>query len=198
MQEGSWNGTDECTNLLTGATAETKSTWDNSTSTRRESAKKNILVACFLLAIAVSCFLVSSSPTTIYPLEKILSSSQRHASPCGTLSNAVFADMHDGDQKIVSIVSSNQNVLQIHSASEDESWTVTAPLDPNTCTAMVDFDVPGKPSPPPVPLLVTLWTMERRSTGIHQKQKLTLEFTDPSQTIAPSKDTPLNHWVQVG
>ena len=124
-------------------------------------------------------------------------------SPCGKLDKVFFADMHDGDQKLVTI---DGDQLVIESATEGEAWTVQARLDPSTCSAMVDFDVPGKPSPPPVPLLLTAWTMEMKCGHHHKKHhhhhdkdctsKLAMEFTDPSETIAP-KEMPLNHWVQL-
>jgi hypothetical protein len=68
---------------------------------------------------------------------------------------------------------------------------VHAELDTDDCTAWVDFNVPGKPNPPPVSLLVTIWNMEHLHGG---GAKLVFEFTDPSGTIA-SADSPLNHWV---
>ena len=119
---------------------------------------------------------------------------QEHSSPCdGPLSRVAFADLHDGDEKIVSIQTDHQFTIEPSDTSNsNETWIVHAKLDPTTCSAMVDFNVPGKPSPPPVPLLLTIWTMTTASSGT----KLTIEFTDPSETIAP-KDRPLNHWVQL-
>jgi hypothetical protein len=117
---------------------------------------------------------------------------------CGRFQKAAFADMHDGDQKLVSIW---HNKLMITPGNEKESWRVAAELDMRTCTAMVDFNVTGKPSPPPVPLLVTIWRMEqdhiikaKHDTPV--ASKITMEWTDPSETIAP-KNMPLNHWVEL-
>ena len=115
----------------------------------------------------------------------------KHSSPCGKLSQVAFADMHDGDQKLVSI---HHDDMTIQPADSQETWIVHAKLDSSACTATVDFDVPGKPSPPPVPLLLTVWSMS--TIGHGHASKLTMEFTDPSETIAP-KDMPLNHWVQL-
>ena len=41
-----------------------------------------------------------------------------------------------------------------------------AKLDPETCSALIDFSVPGKPNPPPCKLTATLWAM--RATGLSQ------------------------------
>ena len=74
------------------------------------------------------------------------------------------------------------------------SWTVRANLDPILCTTSVDFNVPGKPNPPPVALTATVWTQSHllpKST----EEKYMIEFTDPSGTLAPAS-VPLNAWVQ--
>ena len=60
----------------------------------------------------------------------------------------------------------------------------------SNCVASVDFDVPGKPSPPPVALDATVW----RLSSADGHSKVAFEFTDPSKTIAPAT-TPLNAWV---
>ena len=68
-------------------------------------------------------------------------------------------------------------------------------MDPVFCNASVDFNVPGKPNPPPIKLTATVWTQSyRMSTG--KIDKYAIEFTDPSGTLAlPS--APLNTWVQL-
>ena len=104
--------------------------------------------------------------------------------------SAIFADMHDGDQKAVSIAGS---ALTIKPHGNKETWTVEATLDLTFCNASVNFDVPGKPSPPPRALTATLWTLTREDPGAG---KYALEFTDPSGTLAPAT-MPLNAWVQI-
>lgn len=42
-------------------------------------------------------------------------------------------------------------------AQLEESQLRTAVLKPESCSAEIDFNVPGKPNPPPVKLLLTLW-----------------------------------------
>ena len=77
-----------------------------------------------------------------------------------------------------------------------DRWTVHANLDPMLCTASVDFNVPGKPKPPPVTLTATVWTQSHflpKST----EEKYLIEFTDPTGTLA-SASAPLNVWVQQG
>ena len=101
----------------------------------------------------------------------------------------IFADMHDGDEKIVSIQSSG-SILQIEPWNSTDVWKVTAPIRTTDCTAMVNFDVPGKPSPPPVSLMASL-----AEFGSANKRAL-ITFTDPSGTLKPGKPYyPLNAWV---
>merc|ERR1711935_9523 len=57
----------------------------------------------------------------------------------------------------------------------DHDWTVAAPFDPVFCWGMVDFRVPGKPSPPPFPLRATM-----------------AESCDESSLVAPH---PPNAWA---
>merc|ERR1712193_551206 len=80
--------------------------------------------------------------------------------------------------------------LTIKPSGNDETWVVNAELDRDSCKASIDFNVPGKPGPPPVNLLATLWL-----SSSHKGKKTVFEFTDPSGTLA-AKDFPLNHWVE--
>ena len=67
-------------------------------------------------------------------------------------------------------------------------------MDPILCNAVVDFDIPGKPNPPPVKLTATVWTQSQYlPTGT--LEKYAIEWTDPSGKLA-SPSTPLNTWVQ--
>ena len=76
-----------------------------------------------------------------------------------------------------------------------DRWNVSAKIDPLFCNASVDFNVPGKPNPPPINLTATIWTESRR-LPTRTVYKNAIEFTDPSGTLAlPS--VPLNTWVQV-
>jgi len=104
---------------------------------------------------------------------------------CAAWDATDFADMHDGDTKRV-VFSGGELTI---TPTNKESWSVTAALD-ESCRGMVDFKVPGKPNPPPVPLQVAVW---RASTNSRETKEV-LEFTDPSGTLA-DKDLPLNHWV---
>ena len=114
------------------------------------------------------------------------------ASVCENLNgaSAVFADIHDGDQKAVSIKGST---LTIKPHGNDQTWTVEATLDLKYCNASVNFDVPGKPLPPPVSLTATLWTETREEP---RDASYALRFTDPSGKIGPAT-LPLNTWIQI-
>mmetsp|Transcript_10640 Transcript_10640/g.43036 ORF Transcript_10640/g.43036 Transcript_10640/m.43036 type:complete len:143 (+) Transcript_10640:50-478(+) len=102
----------------------------------------------------------------------------------------VVADMHDGDQKLVTL---DGTALTITPHANDEEWTIAATLDADSCTAVVDFDVPGKPSPPPVPLTATVWALSTTaSDGL-----VAIGFTDPSATIADTGDYPVNYWIEI-
>ena len=68
-------------------------------------------------------------------------------------------------------------------------------MDLTSCNALVDFNVRGKPNPPPVKLIAIVWTLSHKVPSGTQK-KYVIEFYDPSSTLA-SALVPLNTWVQV-
>jgi len=107
------------------------------------------------------------------------------ASPCDL--DGQFADMHDGDQKLVKVQGGNAVIT----SNSGGTWEIDTILDCKSNTMLVDFDVPGKDDHPPVPLLATLW-----STSSKLASKNVFEFTDPSGTLdAPT--APLNQWVDL-
>ena len=66
-----------------------------------------------------------------------------------------FRDIHDGDYKQCSLAPDGE--LTIKPWNNTESWIIKAgPLD-DACAAMVDFNVPGKPNPPPVRLKLKIF-----------------------------------------
>jgi hypothetical protein len=101
----------------------------------------------------------------------------------------VFLDMHDGDEKMVTVAN---GMISIVPHGNNQTWKVTAPLKGNTageqCTAIIDFDVPGKPNPPPIKLLTSYWPLGNTDGSV---QKGAWEFTDPADNAA----TPLNEWI---
>jgi len=107
---------------------------------------------------------------------------------CPSKLHAVYADMHDGDKKEITIVGNN---MTIKPSGNNQTWVITAVINTLSCSAMVNFSVPGKPGPPPVPLKASLW-WSISSSGY----KSEFEFTDPSGTIA-EKTAPLNRWVEL-
>lgn len=98
-------------------------------------------------------------------------------------------DIHDGDQK--QIKSITRDTFLIQPLPNTSEWEIEGTFDVN-CVALIDFNVPGKPNPPPVPLEMTMWIMQ--SVAMPSAVKLGFEFTDPSETLAP-KTQPLNVWV---
>jgi len=107
--------------------------------------------------------------------------------------DAVFADIHDGDKKNVNI---QAGTITIKPSGNNQTWTVIASIDTATCTAVVDFNVPGKPNPPPVNLTLSLFEA-LTPPGRDAASRATFEFFDPSGKIGPA-DTPLNTWIQLG
>ena len=67
-------------------------------------------------------------------------------------------------------------------------------MDPISCTAIVNFNVPKKNNPPPVNLTATVWILKHElPSGV--LEKYAIEWTDPSGTLAPPS-VPVNTWVQ--
>ncbi|CAK9051331.1 unnamed protein product [Durusdinium trenchii] len=139
------------------------------------------------MAFASLTLLPSIRLTALISLTALSSASQ-----CPQSFNAIFADMHDGDQKEVTV---DGAALEIKPHGNNQTWRVTAALA-ESCTALIDFNVPGKPNPPPVKLLMTLWWAAANSEK-GALEKVTFEFSDPSSSLAPAM-VPLNAWVQLG
>lgn len=100
----------------------------------------------------------------------------------------VFQDMHDGDQKQVTLEDGRLSILPY---ANNETWATYSDFDDTSCSASVDFNVPNKPSPPPINLTATFW---RLSNG--DDAKVSAIFNDFTGKIAPAAQ-PLNAWVQV-
>jgi hypothetical protein len=107
---------------------------------------------------------------------------------CPDSFKGIFVDIHDGDKKEIEI---SGQALVIKPSGNDQTWQVKATIEPKSCSAIVDFDVPGKPNPPPVKLQFTFMSVVSQ-----QDTNIEIEFTDPSGSLA-SPDMPLNHWVQL-
>lgn len=115
--------------------------------------------------------------------------------PCADWTGSVvFADMHDGDQKSVSLAA-QQLTIQPH--ANNQTWRVAEEVvvaPDGGCTASIDFNVPGKPSPPPVNLRATFSLLKTKTVGGCGQRSIV--FTDPSGTIA-KPDFPLNTWIEI-
>merc|ERR1712187_249367 len=106
---------------------------------------------------------------------------------CPEKLDAVFKDIHDGDQKQVTIEGEKMTIVP---SGGDQKWIVNAEIDRESCTAVIDFNVPGKPDFPPVNLTATYWLEYANKRNINDA----FEFTDPSGTLPAG---PLNRWVML-
>ena len=97
------------------------------------------------------------------------------------------AKLRAGDKKAV--IWDGEALITIKPSGNDETWVTVAHLDTKHCIASIDFNVDGKPSPPPINLTAAVWVMTHGATS-----KLSLEFTDPTETLAPAT-VPLNLWI---
>lgn len=104
----------------------------------------------------------------------------------------VFADMHDGDQKQVVFKDTSVTITPY---GNKQSWTVQGTLQQKTCSAVLDFNVAGKPNPPPFNLRAVFQRVY--SSGLlHTKDhhyNLNVEFLK----VDASRDEALNRWVQI-
>jgi hypothetical protein len=96
--------------------------------------------------------------------------------------------MHDGDQKEIQISGTS---LVVRPNGNNQTWVVQSTIDPTSCSAVLDFNVKGKPNPPPVSLQASLWYALS-----YEGKKTMFGFTDPSGKLAPT-NSPLNRWVEV-
>jgi hypothetical protein len=103
---------------------------------------------------------------------------------------AHFADQHDGDKKTVAVTA--DGMVTITPYDNSQSWVVKSILDEKTCSAVIDFNVPGKPSPPPINLTATSYILENPVSD----DKVAIVFTDPTGTLA-APTYPLNTWIEI-
>lgn len=115
---------------------------------------------------------------------------------CPTEVSLDFQDVHDGDAKHVEIKGEEMIITPVGSDPHwgPVAWKVKAKFDQKSCSALVDFDVAGKTDHPPVPLLATYW-FDENQMAYAKEYRETLEFTDPSGTLAEAS-MPLNRWIQ--
>lgn len=104
----------------------------------------------------------------------------------------VFQDEHDGDQKQITITG---EALTIRPFNNTQAWAVTTTLDASTCAANIDFNVVGKPDPPPVNLTMTIYTLGLRQLKRCSSKQAAI-FTDPTGVLA-APGFPLNTWIEL-
>ena len=123
------------------------------------------------------------------------------ALPEGQSCTAIYADIHDGDKKKVTIGSGH---LTIEPYDNQEKWIVKAALDTTHCNASIDFRVAGKPNPPPSALTATYVVGTTAGPGplgplppggAARNSFGEVVFTDPTGALGGG--LPLNVWVLV-
>lgn len=99
----------------------------------------------------------------------------------------IFYDIHDNDYKKILI---NNNKIKIFPYKSREKWEVKCEIESNY-SCYVNFNVKGKPNPPPYPL-------EMKISQIISNKKLSLVilFFDPTGKLQ-KKNIPLNIWYNV-
>jgi len=132
-----------------------------------------------------------------------------HSAPMNELMSSSFivADMHDGDQKSITMSKIDQAhaKMTIKPYANNQTWIVETilTLSEAAVVGVVDFQVPGKPGPPPCNLTVSLMyspdpcMLHMFRKGMHGPQKRALEFTDHTGTISKDPKVPLNTWVEL-
>eukprot|EP00658_Telonema_sp_P-2_P012262 TRINITY_DN14674_c0_g1_i1.p1 TRINITY_DN14674_c0_g1~~TRINITY_DN14674_c0_g1_i1.p1 ORF type:complete len:198 (+),score=35.37 TRINITY_DN14674_c0_g1_i1:173-766(+) len=130
-------------------------------------------------------------PTCTLPPKQVEPMTEHAMPSCGIKEgdSIVFADMHDGDQKKVSL---SNGVITIVPHANNQTWTTSADFSPVHCTASIDFNVPDKPSPPPINLTATFSMLTAARSA-----KAAVVFNDKTGKLAPAS-TPLNAWIQLG
>lgn len=87
----------------------------------------------------------------------------------------ITADMHDGDQKTVAL---SDGILTITPYGNSQQWSTRTTFDSALCSALVNFTVPGKPNPPPLPLTARIVPRQDIVKYDPQKTRVAVEFYD--------------------
>lgn len=110
---------------------------------------------------------------------------------CFDGTSTIMVDMHDGDNKKVTIAGEK---LTIVPAKNNQTWKVETKLDTKFCNASIDFRVPGKPGSPPCAITGTFWDLMQANSRT-KKAVLALEFTDPTGQLDKDPTKPINMWI---
>ena len=151
--------------------------------------KRVNIIALVAIIASVIAVVVATNDIKISNNNKLQTTCEKSLFPF----HNIFADMHDGDQKEVSISSDGTMTIKPH--GNDQKWVVMCQVDSTYCSADCNFNVPNKPSPPPVNITGTIWfASSTNGPKGSWASRITIEWTDPSGTIAPAK-FPINAWI---
>tara|TARA_B100001093_G_C26811405_1_gene1007737 strand:+ start:441 stop:863 length:423 start_codon:yes stop_codon:yes gene_type:complete len=101
--------------------------------------------------------------------------------------NYIFYDIHDSDYKKIIFKDNNYTILPFKS---NQKWIVNGKLN-SDFTSMVNFNVKGKPNPPPIDIQLRLVNILDNND-----KNLAAVFFDPTGKISPP-NIPLNIWYNV-
>ena len=74
--------------------------------------------------------------------------------------HSVFSDIHDGDMKCLTVKNGTDTLTITPYKTPKDTWVVEFVFNFTSCQGLVDFRVPGKPNPPPVPLMFSSASLE--------------------------------------
>ena len=74
--------------------------------------------------------------------------------------HSVMSDIHDGDMKCLTVKAGTDTLTITPYKTPKHTWVVEFVFNFTSCQGLVDFRVPGKPNPPPVPLMFSSASLE--------------------------------------
>lgn len=101
----------------------------------------------------------------------------------------IFYDIHDSDYK--KIIFKNNGNFTILPYKSNKKWLINSKLKSNL-TAMVNFNVKGKPNPPPISIELKLSYL----VNLDNTKTLVAVFFDPTGKLSPPH-IPLNIWYNI-
>jgi hypothetical protein len=110
-----------------------------------------------------------------------MNSSPINMNPCWN-GEVVMTNLQNGEEHKVAVSGTDLSIVP----TQGVAWSVESELDINTCSSVVNFNVPGKASPPAMNLTVIFF----RATALAGPEEyMNMRFTDADGTL-------VYEWVQ--